>query len=191
MTLLSQLNNSYKPRVGQKLDKNSPNCRRDSSRRSDNDRNINRARGSLHPSRFQSHRSFPHPSIRLQSDRRFPNQKQTGAVVNQHMRPEERLSILRREDRLRQWQSLDDSRFCILCERTFSGRQVDIRGRSGGRCTLHCPTEDCSSTPQHWVRPGNPLVSDKVYQDWSLALGGPKKTAAVRRAAQPRNNSLC
>ncbi|MGH8102670.1 MAG: hypothetical protein ACREIW_15350 [Chthoniobacterales bacterium] len=112
-------------------------------------------------------------------------------MAHQHIGPEERLSILRSEDQFRQWQSLDDKRFCILCERTFNGRQVDIRGRSGGRFTLHCPTEDCRSTPQHWVRPGNPLVSDKVYQDWSLALGVPKQTAAARKAAQLRSNSLC
>jgi hypothetical protein len=112
-------------------------------------------------------------------------------MVNQYIRLEERLLILRSEDHFRHWQSLDDKRFCILCERTFNGRQVDVRGRSGGRCTLHCPTEDCTSTPQHWVRPGNPLVSDKVYQDWSLALGVPKKATTARKAAQPGNSSLC
>jgi hypothetical protein len=102
-------------------------------------------------------------------------------VIKQYIRLEERLSILRSEDQFRQWQSLDDKRFCILCERTFDGRQVDIRGTSGGRFRLYCPTEDCSSTPQHWVRPGNPLVSDKVYQDWSVALSVPKKTAATSK----------
>ena len=111
----------------------------------------------------------------------FRIQKQTGAMINQHIRLEERLSILRSEDQFRQWHSLDDKRFCILCERTFDGRQVDIRRSSGGRFRLHCPTEDCSSTPQHWVRPGNPLVSAKVYQDWSVALSVPKKTTVTSK----------
>jgi hypothetical protein len=182
---LSSLKNSDRRRVWQQLDKDPADERRDFSTRADQERNNNRADGSLPSSRFQPRRSFPYPWIRLQSDRRFPNQKQTETVIKQYIRLEERLSILRSEDQFRQWQSLDDKRFCILCERTFDGRQVDIRGSSGGRFRLHCPTEDCSSTPQHWVRPGNPLVSDKAYQDWSVALSVPKKTAASS------SNSLC
>src|SRR5437762_1781224 len=105
------------------------------------------------------------------------------ALFNKHITPEERLSILRSEDRFRQWGSLDDKRFCILCERTFNGRQIEISERRG-RFTLHCPTVGCNSTPRHWVRPGNPLVSDKVYQDWTLALGVLKKTATPRIVAR-------
>ena len=97
----------------------------------------------------------------------------------------DRLSILCREDGYREWRSLDDKRFCILCERTFTGRQVELQMRRG-RFSLHCPTEDCNSTPRQWVHPGNPLVSDKAYQDWSLALGVPKKPAVARMAAQPQ-----
>ena len=103
-------------------------------------------------------------------------------MLNKYIQLEDRLSILRSEDRFRQWHSLDDERFCVLCERTFNGRQIEIRVRRG-KISLHCPSEDCTSTPQHWVRPGNPLVSEKVFQDWSLALGLPTTTAR-RMAAQ-------
>jgi len=105
-------------------------------------------------------------------------------MLNKYINIEDRLSILCREDRYREWRSLDDKRFCILCERTFTGRQVELQMRRG-RFSLHCPTEDCNSTPRQWVHPGNPLVSEKAYQDWSLALGVPKKPAVARMAAQP------
>ncbi len=92
---------------------------------------------------------------------------------------EERLSILKRQDRFRDWDSLDDQRFCILCDRTFTGRQVDIIRAGRGRWMLHCPTETCKSTPRHWVYPGNPLISRKAYQDWSMALGIKENTALL------------
>jgi len=94
---------------------------------------------------------------------------------------EERLSILRSEDRFRDWESLDDQRFCIFCDKTFTGRQVEIKRVGHGKWALHCPTQNCKSTPRHWVYPGNPLVSRKAYKDWSLALGTPEKTAVPRR----------
>ena len=173
--LLSQFNNSDKLQVYlQQPDKNLANCCRDSNARPDKGAQYSPRQDGLHPSWSQSHRSFSYLSIRLQSDRLFPNHFKTKPVVTQYTRPEERLSILRSEDRFRPWESLDDKRCCVLCERTFNGRQVEIRGRSG-RFTLHCPMEDCHSTPRHWVCPGNPLVSDQVYQDWSLALGIRKK----------------
>jgi hypothetical protein len=86
--------------------------------------------------------------------------------MNIHLKPEERLSVLRAEDEFRRWSSLDDERFCILCERKFSGRQVEIGRFANGKHELRCPTEGCNSRPHHWVYPGTPLVSDIVDPDW-------------------------
>ena len=86
--------------------------------------------------------------------------------MNIHFKSEERLSILRTEDQLRRWQSLDDERLCILCERKFNGRQIEIRRFAKGRYELRCPTEGCTSRPHQWVYPGTPLVSDIVDPDW-------------------------
>ena len=64
--------------------------------------------------------------------------------------PEERLEILQAGDKLRTWSSLDDERFCILCERTISGWQIEILRDQRGRYLLKCPTPDCSSFAAHW-----------------------------------------
>jgi len=67
----------------------------------------------------------------------------------------DKLLILRRLDRNRTWESLDDKRYCRCCGATFIGRQVDVVGgtRGSGRLRLLCPTESCASTSQDWVYP--------------------------------------
>ena len=88
-----------------------------------------------------------------------------------HFGLDERLSILRAADKFRKWASLDDKRVCVLCETQFTGRQVQIARDRRGHFQLHCPTESCKAGPGRWVYPGNPLVSETVYQDWWRALG--------------------
>ena len=104
--------------------------------------------------------------------------RKINAVFNKRITPEERLSILQCEDRFRPWQSLDDKRFCVVCERTFNGRQVEIRARRGGRPTLHCPTEDCNSTPRHWVRPRQSVSLGQSLSGLVARTGLSKETAA-------------
>ena len=86
-----------------------------------------------------------------------------------HLTSQDKLDALRRADHFRSWESLDDTRVCILCERTITGRQVEITG-SGTRVKLHCPTEGCTSSPREWAYPGNPLLSDTAWQDWATAV---------------------
>jgi hypothetical protein len=86
--------------------------------------------------------------------------------MNIHLKPEERLSVLRAEDQFRRWNSLDDERYCIVCERKFNGRQIEIRSFANGKHELRCPTEGCNSRLYQWVYPGTPLVSDIVDPDW-------------------------
>lgn len=95
----------------------------------------------------------------------------SASTMNVHLKPEDRLSILRTEDQFRRWYSLDDERACILCERKFNGRQVEIRRFANGKHELRCPTEACDSGPHQWVYPGIPLISDIVDPDWWSALG--------------------
>ena len=93
-------------------------------------------------------------------------------------KPDERLSILRAYDHFREWQSLDDRRVCVVCDRSFSGHEVQIV-MIGNDYKLHCPTAACESGVHQWVYPGNPLLSDTAYADWWRALGstesGPEK----------------
>ena len=68
--------------------------------------------------------------------------------------PEEKLAILQTADLRRKWHSLDEQRVCILCDRTITGRQIEIRRESGGRFSIHCPTEGCASMPSDWFYQG-------------------------------------
>jgi len=83
-----------------------------------------------------------------------------------HLKLDDRLSILRTEDRFRTWASLDDERLCIICKRKFNGRQVEIRRARNRKYQLHCPTEGCNSKPHLWIYPATPLVSHVVESDW-------------------------
>ena len=70
--------------------------------------------------------------------------------------PEDRLDVLRKVDQLRRWWSLDDKRICLVCERVFTGRQVEIEKR-GNQYVLHCPTPVCPSDFSQWLVRGVPM----------------------------------
>jgi hypothetical protein len=67
----------------------------------------------------------------------------------------DRLILLRRLDRLRKWQSLDERRFCRCCHKFISGRQIEVVDATAGDgpVRLACPTTDCSSKVEDWVYP--------------------------------------
>ena len=91
-------------------------------------------------------------------------------AIRPHLPLDQRFLMLRGADQFRRWNSLDDRRVCILCEREFSGRQVAVERNRAGRVQLRCPTDGCQAGPSQWVYPGNPLVSDAAYQDWQRAF---------------------
>ena len=78
----------------------------------------------------------------------------------------EKLELLQKAHPERGWTSLDSRCMCILCERTFSGHEVRMVETATGEYRLLCPTRGCNSTPDEWVHPGNPLLSDEAWQDW-------------------------
>jgi hypothetical protein len=88
-----------------------------------------------------------------------------------HLKLDDRLSVLRAEDRFRKWSSLDDERRCVTCKRKFNGRQVEIRRSINGKYELHCPTEGCNSRPHLWISSATPLVSHVVRSNWWRAVG--------------------
>ena len=69
--------------------------------------------------------------------------------------PEDKLAILRASDLRRKWHSLDDQRVCVLCDRTITGRQIEITPEPGGMFSVHCPTEGCPALPSDWFYQGN------------------------------------
>jgi len=103
-------------------------------------------------------------------------------TMSPHLQSDDRLSILRAMDQFRSWSSLDDRRFCILCAKTFTGRQIEITECRGVQYELHCPTQGCNSRPHQWVYPGNPLISDAAYADWWRAFGEERKRPSASRA---------
>jgi hypothetical protein len=76
--------------------------------------------------------------------------------------PEDKLELLQTTDLRRKWHSLDDQRVCVLCDRTITGRQIEVRRDPGGTLSLHCPTEGCPSVPSDWFYQGNALSSAKT-----------------------------
>jgi hypothetical protein len=75
--------------------------------------------------------------------------------------PEDKLAILQATDLRRKWHSLDDQRVCVLCDRTITGRQIEVRREPGGGFSLHCPTEGCPSMPGDWFYQGNACSTSK------------------------------
>jgi hypothetical protein len=73
----------------------------------------------------------------------------------------DRLDVLRRLDQFREWHSLDDKRFCLVCGKIINGWQIQVTGgtRGNGPLRLSCPTERCNSIPMDWVLPTDELVA--------------------------------
>ena len=68
---------------------------------------------------------------------------------------EEKLDILRRLDEFRQWHSLDQTRYCLVCGDMVTGRQIQVIENVRGETPLRvvCPTKHCDATPIEWVLP--------------------------------------
>jgi len=73
----------------------------------------------------------------------------------------EKLEVLRRLDQFRQWHSLDDKRYCLVCGKLITGRQIQVIGgsRGNGALRLSCPTERCNSIPMDWVLTTNEILA--------------------------------
>jgi hypothetical protein len=74
------------------------------------------------------------------------------ASSNTTLTPEDKLDVIRRLDPTGDWESLDTWRYCSVCKKLFSGRQIEVLGgtRNLGPFRLHCPTAECDSTPADW-----------------------------------------
>ena len=102
------------------------------------------------------------------------------------METTDKLSVLRAHDHFRDWQTLNDERVCVLCDRNFTGHDVRVL-TTGDGTQLHCPTANCQSGVHQWVYPGNPLISEQTEQDWWQALGSSDEldNAGGARSPQP------
>jgi hypothetical protein len=74
---------------------------------------------------------------------------------------DEKLEALRRLDQFRQWHSLEDKRYCLVCGNLITGRQIQVAGRTRGNGSLRltCRTEGCNSIPMDWVLPTDEILA--------------------------------
>ena len=73
---------------------------------------------------------------------------------------EEKLDVLQRLDRFRQWHSLDEKRYCLVCGKIITGREIQVIGgtRGNGPLRIICPTKHCNAVPMEWVRPTDEVL---------------------------------
>jgi hypothetical protein len=73
----------------------------------------------------------------------------------------DKLEILRRLDRYRKWQSLEEKRYCLACGQIIEGRDIKVVGgtRGTGPLRLICPTRSCHSIPMDWVIPSDDVLA--------------------------------
>lgn len=85
------------------------------------------------------------------------------------------MNLLQRNDPFREWDSLDETRFCILCEQTISGHDILVTGGGAEPVRLACPTPGCGGTPYEWVHLGDPLLSEEAFREWERITDAAKK----------------
>ncbi len=93
---------------------------------------------------------------------------------------QEKLEALRRLDQFRQWHSLDEKRYCLVCGKLILGQQIQVAGgtRGNGPLRLRCPTERCNSIPMDWVLP-----TDEVLAKVERLAEEERKASALKPAA--------
>jgi len=74
----------------------------------------------------------------------------------------DKLEALQRLDQFRPWRSLDEKRYCLVCGKIVTGRQIEVAGgtRGNGPLRLSCPTERCNSIPMDWVLPTDEILGN-------------------------------
>ena len=100
----------------------------------------------------------------------------------------DKLDVLRRLDQFRNWQSLDDKRYCLVCDKIVTGRQVQVAGgtRGNGALRLSCPTERCNSIPMDWVLP-----TDEILAKVEMKAAQENKAAAPMPANRVNGGPEC
>ena len=78
----------------------------------------------------------------------------------------DKLETLQRLDQFRQWHSLDEKRYCLVCGKIITGQQIQVAGgtRGNGPLRLSCPTERCNSIPMDWVLPTDEIVGNMALK---------------------------
>ena len=91
----------------------------------------------------------------------------------------EKLLVLQRLDQFREWRSLDERRYCLVCGQIITGRQIQVAGGTGGngRLGLSCPTDRCDSIPMDWA-----LLTDEILAATKMMAYGDGATPPPKMA---------
>ena len=105
-----------------------------------------------------------------------------------HLSDKEKLEILQRLDQFRSWRFLDEQRYCLLCCKIITGRQIQVLGDSNGNGSvrLSCPTDGCNSIPMDWMLPTDEvLVSAKMAsaEEPNISVSASADGGAIGRVA--------
>ena len=94
---------------------------------------------------------------------------------------QEKLDVLCRLDQFRHWGSLEEKRYCLVCGKIITGRQIQVAGgtRGNGPLRLSCPTERCNSIPMDWVLP-----TDEIIAKFEMLAAEERKAAELRPVAR-------
>ena len=65
----------------------------------------------------------------------------------------EKLHVLQQLDQYREWHSLEENRYCLVCGNLITGSQIHVvnEGSETSPLQLVCPTLWCPSIPMDWV----------------------------------------
>jgi hypothetical protein len=106
----------------------------------------------------------------------------------------DKLEALRCLDQFRQWHSLDEKRYCLVCGKIITGRQIQVAGGTDGNgsLTLSCPTERCNSIPMDWVLPTDEIIAKVevlAAEERKAALASPMNhnDGRLERPERPHN----
>src|SRR5215468_6933294 len=92
----------------------------------------------------------------------------------------DKLNAMSRLDQFRPWRSLDEKRFCLVCGKIITGRQIQVAGgtRGNGPLRLSCPTARCNSIPMDWVLP-----TDEILAKVEMMAAEERKAAELKPVA--------
>ena len=104
--------------------------------------------------------------MRQSGGRRIVRQLAEGHVLGMmldslvELSDEEKLHILQRLDQFREWHSLDEKRYCLVCGEIITGREIRVIGDPCGKepYRVTCRTENCDAIPMEWVQPTDDVL---------------------------------
>jgi hypothetical protein len=115
----------------------------------------------------------------------------------------QKLAALRTLDQFREWHSLDEKRYCLVCGKIITGQQIQVTGDTPGDWPqrLNCPTERCSSIPMDWALPTDELLAaaekdtpnERNVAPTTVAVSGeePGATSQLRKLATHLKQAFC